>query len=111
MFIDEAVIEVRAGNGGDGAVSFRRMRGIPKGGPDGGDGGDGGDVVFVADPNINTLLDFRGTHHWKAEHGVPGTGAQRHGANGQTKEIRVPPGTLVTCRRRPLMTERKRGVD
>ncbi len=95
MFIDEAIIEIRAGDGGDGAVSFRRMRGIPKGGPDGGDGGDGGDIVFVADPNINTLLDFRGTHHWKAEHGGPGTGSQCHGANGEDKIILVPPGTLV----------------
>jgi len=95
VFIDEAIIEIRAGDGGDGAVSFRRMRGIPKGGPDGGDGGDGGDIVFVADPNINTLLDFRGTHHWKAEHGGPGTGSQCHGANGEDKIILVPPGTLV----------------
>ncbi len=95
MFIDEATIFVSAGKGGDGCASFRRAKYVPKGGPDGGDGGDGGDVVFIADDNVNTLLDFRGRHHWKAEGGQPGRGKQQFGAKGADCEIRVPPGTLV----------------
>lgn len=95
MFVDEAVIEVRAGNGGDGRVSFHRAKYIPKGGPDGGDGGDGGSVVLVADEGLNTLYDFRGTHHWHAEHGEPGGSSQCHGKNGEDRRIRMPPGTLV----------------
>lgn len=95
MFIDHAVIYVRAGNGGDGCMSFRRAKYVPKGGPDGGDGGDGGSVVLAADPNVHTLLDFRGTHHWNAQHGEPGRGKQQHGANGEDKVIRLPAGTLV----------------
>ena len=95
MFIDRALIRVRAGDGGDGAVTFRRARGIPKGGPDGGDGGDGGSVILVADENVNTLIDFRGRPDWKAERGGQGEGSQRHGANGDDREICVPEGTLV----------------
>jgi len=95
VFIDHAVIEVFAGNGGDGCSSFRRAKYVPKGGPDGGDGGDGGSVILAADPNVHTLLDFRGTHHWRAEHGEPGRGKQQHGANGEDNIIRLPAGTLV----------------
>jgi GTP-binding protein len=95
VFVDEAVIEVRAGNGGDGRVSFYRAKYIPKGGPDGGDGGDGGSIVLVADEGLNTLYDFRGTHHWHAEHGEAGGGGQCHGRNGENKRITMPPGTLV----------------
>ncbi|MCC7388686.1 MAG: GTPase ObgE [Phycisphaerales bacterium] len=95
MFVDEAVIEVRAGNGGDGRVSFYRAKYIPKGGPDGGDGGDGGSIVLVADEGLNTLYDFRGTHHWHAEHGESGGSGQCHGRNGEDKRITMPPGTLV----------------
>jgi GTP-binding protein len=95
MFVDQAVIEVRAGNGGDGCVSLHRGRGTPKGGPDGGDGGDGGDVWFEADAGLNTLFEFRGNRHWAATNGEPGRGRQQHGANGSDKTIRVPEGTLI----------------
>jgi len=95
MFIDQAKICVKAGNGGHGCLSFRRERFIPKGGPDGGDGGKGGDVYFEAAENLDTLLDFAGKHHWKAENGRPGAGANKHGANGHDLVIRVPPGTLI----------------
>ena len=69
MFVDEAVIKIKAGDGGAGCVSFRREKYIPKGGPDGGDGGDGGSVIFEADTGKNTLLDFAGRHHWHAKRG------------------------------------------
>ncbi len=95
MFIDEAVIHVKAGDGGDGCVSFRREKYIPKGGPDGGDGGDGGSVIFVADENKNTLLDFSGRHHWNATSGKPGMGKKMAGLSGDDKFIQVPPGTLI----------------
>lgn len=95
MFIDEAVITVKAGDGGKGCVSFRREKYIPKGGPDGGNGGDGGSVVFVADENVNTLLDFRGTHHWRAQPGEAGRGKQQSGLAGQDLVIKVPPGTMI----------------
>lgn len=95
MFVDEATIEVRAGNGGDGRVSFRRAKHQPKGGPDGGDGGDGGSVILAADDGLNTLYDFRGTRLWKAEHGGHGGPNNRHGANGEDRIITLPPGTIV----------------
>jgi GTP-binding protein len=95
MFVDEAIIEVKAGNGGAGAVSFRREKYVPKGGPDGGDGGDGGSVIFLADPNKNTLLDFTGRHHWHADSGEPGMGKKMAGSSGRDLTIRVPPGTLI----------------
>jgi GTP-binding protein len=95
MFVDRAEIRVRAGKGGDGCVSFRREKYSPKGGPKGGDGGKGGDVVFVGDPNINTLLDFRGRPDWEAQEGESGRGKQQHGRNGEDLIIRVPPGTMV----------------
>lgn len=95
MFVDEAFIHVKAGDGGAGCVSFRREKYIPKGGPDGGDGGDGGDVIFVADPSENTLLDFSGKHHWKAPRGQGGMGKKMAGESGEDLIIRVPPGTLI----------------
>src|SRR5207249_1654082 len=95
MFVDEAVIKVKAGDGGAGCVSFRREKYIPKGGPDGGDGGRGGDVVFVADPNKNTLLDFMGKHHWHASRGEAGMGKKMYGKAGQDLFVPVPPGTIV----------------
>jgi GTP-binding protein len=95
MFVDEAVIHVKAGDGGAGCVSFRREKYIPKGGPDGGDGGRGGDVVFVADPNKNTLLDFSGRHHWHARKGEAGMGKKMYGESGGDLIIPVPIGTLV----------------
>jgi len=95
MFIDEAQIQAKAGDGGHGCISFRREKYIPKGGPDGGDGGKGGDVYFQAVKNLDTLLDFAGKHHWKAGNGQPGSGNNKHGANGPDLIIKVPPGTLI----------------
>ncbi len=95
MFIDEAKIYVKAGDGGHGCVSFRREKFVPKGGPDGGNGGDGGDVYFQAAENLDTLLDFVGKHHWKAENGKPGEGANKYGSSGEDLIVPVPPGTLI----------------
>jgi GTP-binding protein len=95
MFIDEAQIQVVAGDGGHGCLSFRREKYIPKGGPDGGDGGRGGYVYFQAVDNLDTLIDFAGKHHWKAQNGQPGSGNNKHGANGRDLIIKVPPGTLI----------------
>jgi len=94
-FVDEARIQVIAGNGGPGCVSFRREKYIPRGGPDGGDGGDGGSVFLVADGNLNTLVDFRVRGRFAAEHGVGGAGKDRTGASGKDLLIPVPPGTRV----------------
>jgi GTP-binding protein len=95
MFVDEAIIHVKAGDGGHGCVSFRREKYIPKGGPDGGDGGNGGSVIFVADASKDTLLDFAGRHHWNAERGEGGMGKKMSGHSGEDLVIQVPPGTLV----------------
>lgn len=89
-------MRVSAGNGGNGALSFRREKYIPRGGPDGGDGGRGGDVVLVADKSINTLVDFSVRRKYRAENGQPGAGKNMTGASGDTLEIRVPVGTVVT---------------
>jgi GTPase len=95
MFIDEADIQVRAGHGGHGCVSFRREKFVPKGGPDGGDGGDGGDVWLVVDPNIHTLLRFRHERLFVAGSGADGAGKQMSGEGGSDCAIAVPAGTLV----------------
>ena len=95
MFVDEAEIYVKAGDGGNGCVSFRREKFVPKGGPDGGDGGDGGDVYFQTLEGKDTLLDFAGKHHWRAESGKPGQGSGKSGAAGRDLAIPVPPGTLI----------------
>jgi GTP-binding protein len=95
MFIDKANIWVKAGDGGDGCVSFRREKYIPKGGPDGGDGGKGGSVYFQAVDGLDTLLDFAGRHHWVAENGKPGSGSNKHGADGDDLIVSVPAGTLI----------------
>jgi GTP-binding protein len=95
VFVDEAVIHVKAGDGGDGCVSFRREKYVPKGGPDGGDGGDGGSVILEADANKDTLMDFSGRHHWRAKSGMAGMGKKMAGENGADLLIHVPPGTLV----------------
>jgi len=95
-FVDEAMIKVEAGDGGNGCVSFRREKFIPKGGPDGGDGGDGGDVFLVADSGLNTLVDFRHQRHHKAERGHNGMGRQMTGRGGASLRVRVPVGTRVS---------------
>lgn len=95
MFVDTAVIRVHAGDGGSGCLSFRRLKYVPKGGPDGGDGGDGGSVVLATDKGINTLADFRGRVDWRAEPGQAGMGSQCTGAAAPDFVIRVPEGTLV----------------
>jgi GTP-binding protein len=95
MFVDEAVIHIKAGDGGDGCVSFRREKYVPKGGPDGGDGGNGGSIILQADPNKDTLTDFAAKHHWRATPGKPGMGKKMAGEGGSDLYIHVPPGTLV----------------
>ncbi len=94
-FIDEATVQVAAGHGGPGALSFRREKSVPKGGPDGGDGGDGGDVEITVDAALNTLVDFRFRPRIGAGNGRPGSGRDRTGARGADAELRVPPGTTV----------------
>jgi GTP-binding protein len=95
MFQDRAEIHVHAGRGGDGSLHFRREKHVPRGGPDGGDGGPGGDVVLVADPDLRDLSAFRAKQRFKAGSGEPGRGALKHGATGETIELRVPVGTQV----------------
>jgi len=95
MFIDESTIRVKAGDGGDGCVSFRREKFVPKGGPDGGDGGRGGSVIIFGDPNVQTLMDFRHQRLWKAERGDHGKGRSKFGAFADDVTLHLPPGTLI----------------
>ena len=103
-FIDEVQITVSSGKGGDGCVSFRREKFVPRGGPDGGDGGDGGSVRFRADRGLNTLLSYRGKKYYQAGNGQNGAGRQMSGAGGEDITLPVPVGTLVRCSQstRPL---------
>jgi len=94
-FVDEATIKVEAGDGGNGCVSFRREKYIPRGGPDGGDGGDGGSVYLQGNSGLNTLVDFRHQRHHKAERGQNGMGRQMYGRKGQDRVVAVPVGTRV----------------
>ncbi len=94
-FLDQAKIYIKAGNGGPGSASFRREKFIEFGGPDGGDGGDGGSIIFEAERNLNTLIDFRYAQHFKAEDGKPGTKRKRTGAAGKDLVIKVPVGTQI----------------
>ena len=87
MFADRATIQVEGGRGGDGCVSFRREKYVPKGGPDGGDGGDGGDVVLVARADLRDLSRFRTASHFRAQRGVHGQGSGKHGRRGEDREI------------------------
>lgn len=96
MFVDEATIRVKAGDGGNGCLSFHREMYVPKGGPDGGDGGRGGHIILQVDPQLATLVDLRYRSTYQARRGSPGQGNNRHGKNGEDVVIRVPPGTLVT---------------
>jgi GTP-binding protein len=105
MFVDEARIYLEAGRGGDGAVAFRREKYVPRGGPAGGDGGRGGDIVFVVDPGLTTLMDFRHQTHYRAENGQPGGNNNRAGRQGRDLEIRVPPGTLVLTEEGRLLAD------
>lgn len=94
-FVDEAVIKIEAGNGGNGCLSFRREKFIPRGGPDGGDGGDGGSIYLVGNPELNTLIDYRFQRHFKADNGKSGMGANCTGKKGDDLFIEVPIGTLA----------------
>ena len=95
QFIDEAKIQVKAGDGGDGCVAFRREKYMPKGGPSGGDGGHGGDVIFVADGQLSTLLDFKYHQHYKAQRGEHGMGSDCNGKSGDHLVLPVPVGTVI----------------
>ncbi len=94
-FVDEVEIFVKAGDGGNGAVSFRREKYVPRGGPDGGDGGRGGNIIFRIDPGLNTLQPFRHKRRFVAENGRAGRGKNQHGRSGKDLVVRVPPGTIV----------------
>jgi len=94
-FIDKVIVNVKAGDGGDGCVSFRREKYIPRGGPNGGDGGDGGNVILRVDPGMNTLYDFRYRPNLKAKNGRNGMGDMRAGKRGDDLIVKVPPGTTV----------------
>ena len=96
MFVDEASVKLRAGDGGSGSASFRREKFIPKGGPDGGDGGDGGDVVLECDENTSDLRAYMFKPHWQAKHGGKGGGRQKSGARGANCVMKVPPGTIAS---------------
>lgn len=96
MFVDDVIITVKAGSGGDGAVAFHREKFVQNGGPDGGDGGNGGDVVLLADPNMHTLIDFRYKRKYQAENGENGAGQLRRGKSGKELVIKVPVGTVVS---------------
>ena len=95
MFVDKARVNLIAGNGGHGAVSFRHEKFVDKGGPDGGDGGDGGDIILKASRNQNTLATFRYQKLLKAEDGAPGFKRKKHGKSGKDLEVAVPVGTVV----------------
>ena len=94
-FLDQIKVQVKAGNGGSGSASFRREKFIEFGGPDGGDGGQGGSVIFVADRNLNTLIDFRYQQHFKAEKGQDGKGKKKTGKSGKDLVLKVPVGTQI----------------
>jgi GTPase len=102
-FLDEAKIHLRSGSGGDGVVAFRREKFLEFGGPDGGNGGKGGDIVFEAVDNLNTLIDFRYTQHFRAKRGGNGAGADRTGANAPDVVIKVPVGTQVLAEDRQTL--------
>src|SRR6187401_3723598 len=95
-FIDEAIIQVHAGKGGDGSAAFRREKYVPRGGPDGGDGGRGGSVWAIADRNINTLIDYRYARIHRAKRGENGRGADQYGRGSEDIVLRMPVGTVIT---------------
>src|SRR5690625_1065848 len=95
MFVDQVSVYVKAGDGGNGIVAYRREKYVPKGGPAGGDGGNGGDVIFQVDEGLNTLMDFRYNRHFKAKRGENGMSKTQHGKNSEPLILTVPPGTTV----------------
>lgn len=95
MFVDRVTVEIEAGKGGDGCMSFRREKFVPRGGPDGGDGGNGGSIVVLAEPGLDSLAALVHRKHWRAKSGTPGSGSKRHGANAKDLTILVPPGTVL----------------
>jgi GTPase len=95
QFIDEAVIQVKAGDGGNGSAAFRREDGVPRGGPSGGDGGDGGSIIVVADPQLSSLLDYKFRRHYAADRGEDGRNKDQYGAAGDDLVLRVPVGTVL----------------
>lgn len=103
MFIDKAHIYLKAGNGGNGAVAFRREVYVPAGGPNGGDGGNGGSIVFEVDNNMRTLMDFKYQRKYSAEHGGNGKGSNMHGRNGEDLILKVPVGTVIRDERTNLV--------
>jgi GTP-binding protein len=95
QFIDEAIIHVKAGDGGNGSAAFRREDGVPRGGPSGGDGGNGGSIIMVADPRLSSLLDYRYRRHYNAARGEDGRNKDQYGARGEDLTLRVPVGTVI----------------
>lgn len=95
MFIDYAKVKIRSGDGGNGCISFRREKFVPRGGPNGGDGGKGGDVIFKGNVNISTLLDFRYNKIFKGGRGTHGMGGDKTGKNGKDEIVMVPPGSVI----------------
>jgi GTPase len=111
QFVDEVQVNLRGGDGGAGAISFRREAHVPRGGPDGGDGGKGGDVILEADRNVASLLGFRDHPHRRAKSGTHGAGKRRHGATGPDLVVRVPEGTVVRTRSGELVADLVRHGD
>lgn len=95
MFVDRVTVDVEAGRGGDGCMSFRREKYVPRGGPDGGDGGDGGSVIVIAEPGVDSLAELVHRKHWRAKPGANGQGSKCHGRAAEDLIIRVPPGTVL----------------
>src|SRR5699024_4645338 len=95
MFVDYVKIHLKAGNGGNGLVAYRREKYVPMGGPAGGDGGNGADIVMQVDEGLRTLMDFRFQRHFKASHGENGMNSNMHGKNSAPLVLKVPPGTIV----------------
>lgn len=95
MFVDRVEVNLQAGRGGDGCLSFRRERYVPKGGPDGGDGGRGGSIIILAEAGVDNLAELAHRKFWKAKRGTNGMGANRHGRNGEDVTLKVPPGTIL----------------
>ena len=111
MFVDKAVIEVKAGKGGNGAVAFHREKYITAGGPDGGDGGRGGDIIIKVDTNLSTLMDFRYKRKYVAENGVDGSGGNKTGKDGNSLVIRVPNGTIIRDKESGAIIADISGID